>query len=308
MPWSPPSLTATGTRQQALPSIMIEYNPKAWFTFIFQFHKADTFRRLLPVMVCIALYCGLIEYLEIGYLHLSDVSRIRHVSIVHTLLGLALSMLLVFRTNTAYDRWWEARKLWGSLVNSSRNLALQLAALLPDAGERAFFREAIGAFPAALMEHLRSVPPNQRRNLPPGLARHLEGHVPNQIAAAIYARLVALGMPTDRLLLLNPDLRNFAEVCGACERIRNTPIPFSYSVFLKKFIFIYVMTMPVSYSVTLGWLVIPVVVLVFYALASLELIAEEIENPFGTDPNDLPLETICVTIEKSVNELLPDAA
>jgi putative membrane protein len=106
---------------------------------------------------------------------------------------------------------------------------------------------------------------------------------------------------------VNPEVRNYSEVCGACERIRNTPIPFSYSVFLKKFIFIYVMTMPVSYSVTLDWLVIPVVVLVFYALASLELIAEEIENPFGTDPNDLPLESICETIRKSVTEILGDA-
>jgi putative membrane protein len=99
---------------------MIEYNPKTWFAFIFQFHRADTFRRLLPMMLCIAVYCGAVEYLEIGYLHLTDTSKVKHVSLVHTLLGFALSMLLVFRTNTAYERWWEARKLWGSLVNSSR--------------------------------------------------------------------------------------------------------------------------------------------------------------------------------------------
>ncbi len=285
--------------------IMIQYNPKAWFSFIFQFHKADTFRRLLPVMVCIAIYCGLVELLEVSYFHLSDLSSIRHVSVVHTLLGLALSMLLVFRTNTAYDRWWEARKLWGSLVNSSRNLAIQLAVLLPDPADQAFFRAALGYFPVALKNHLRAAPVEALPTPCTGLELNPAGHVPNQVALAILQRLVRVGMPTDRLLLVNADLRNFAEVCGACERIRNTPIPFSYSVFLKKFIFIYVMTMPISYSVTLGWLVVPVVVLVFYALASLELIAEEIENPFGTDPNDLPLEDLCATIERSVNEILP---
>ena len=287
---------------------MIEYNPKAWFTFIFQFHRADTFRRLFPMMLCIAAYCGLVEYVEVQYFHLTDASRIRNVSIVHTLLGLALSMLLVFRTNTAYDRWWEARKLWGSLVNSSRSLSIQIAALIPDGADRTFLRDAIASFPAALKDHLRALPPEQRQPLPAGLMTNAQGHVPSQIASAILTRLMKAGLSPDLLLLVNSEIRNYSEVCGACERIRNTPIPFSYSVFLKKFIFIYVMTMPVSYSVTLDWLVIPVVVLVFYALASLELIAEEIENPFGTDPNDLPLESICETIRKSVTEILGDAA
>jgi putative membrane protein len=283
---------------------MIEYNPKAWFTFIFQFHRADTFRRLFPMMLCIAAYCGLVEYVEVQYFHLTDASRVRNVSIVHTLLGLALSMLLVFRTNTAYDRWWEARKLWGSLVNSSRSLAIQIAALIPAGPDRTFLCSALATYPVVLRDHLRAVPPDRRDPLPAGLATNPQGHVPSQVTSAILTRLMQAGIGPDRLLLVNPEVRNYSDVCGACERIRNTPIPFSYSVFLKKFIFIYVMTMPVSYSVTLDWLVIPVVVLVFYALASLELIAEEIENPFGTDPNDLPLESICETIRKSVVEIL----
>jgi putative membrane protein len=106
------------------------------------------------------------------------------------------------------------------------------------------------------------------------------------------------------MLYLNNELQNFTDVVGACERIKKTPIPFSYSVFIKKFIFFYVMTLPIGYIFALKWLVIPVVVLIFYALASLELIAEEIENPFGTDANDLPAEEICNTIKKSVQEIL----
>lgn len=284
---------------------MIEYNPKAWFVFIFHFHRADTFRRLLPMMLCIAAYCGAVEYLEIGFLHLTDTSKVRHVSLVHTLLGFALSMLLVFRTNTAYERWWEARKLWGSLVNSSRSLAIKLNALITDPVIRTDLATLLAAYPTALQQHLRGLshPAPDSLVIPhpfiPG------EHLPNQIASLVYLRLTQCGLLPERLLLLDPELRNFSEVCGACERIRKTPIPFSYSVFLKKFIFLFVMTLPISYAVLLDWLVIPVVVLVFYALASLELIAEEIENPFGTDPNDLPLESICTTIESSVRQLLP---
>jgi len=97
---------------------------------------------------------------------------------------------------------------------------------------------------------------------------------------------------------------SFTDICGACERIKNTPIPFSYSVFIKKFIFFYIMTLPFGYVFSLGYLVIPVVVFVFYVLASLELIAEEIEDPFGGDANDVPTEKLAQNIQRNINELL----
>ena len=90
---------------------MISYNPKEWFTFIFKFHKADTFRKLLPLMLGIGAYSGVIAFLELEYWNLSDNSRVRNIPVMHNLLGFAISMLLVFRTNTAYDRWWECA-LW----------------------------------------------------------------------------------------------------------------------------------------------------------------------------------------------------
>jgi putative membrane protein len=99
-------------------------------------------------------------------------------------------------------------------------------------------------------------------------------------------------------------LQSFTEVCGACERIKNTPIPFSYSVFIKKFIFFYIMTLPFGYVFSMGYYVIPVVAFVFYVLASLELIAEEIEDPFGGDENDVPTEKIAQNIHKHVWEIL----
>jgi putative membrane protein len=108
----------------------------------------------------------------------------------------------------------------------------------------------------------------------------------------------------EQLLSLNAELMSFTDVCGACERILNTPVPFSYSVFLKKFIFFYVMTLPFGLAFSLGYYVIIAVAFTFYVLASMELIAEEVENPFGTDANDLPTDRISANIRKHVEEIL----
>jgi putative membrane protein len=134
-----------------------------------------------------------------------------------------------------------------------------------------------------------------------------EKHGPNQIVAMIFKRVNLLyqdkKITGDQLIILNSEIHSFSEICGACERIKNTPIPHSYSSFIKKFIFIYVLTLPFGYVVSLGYLVIPAVAFVFYILASMELIAEEIEDPFGTENNHLPLEKISSNIRKHVKEI-----
>ena len=126
----------------------------------------------------------------------------------------------------------------------------------------------------------------------------------NQGLIKINELYIAKKITGDQLIILNAEIQSFTEVCGACERIKNTPIPYSYSAFIKKFIFFYVMTLPFGYSFSLGYYVAPVVVFIFYVLASLELIAEEIEDPFGSDVNDLPTKKISENIKKHVEELL----
>ena len=292
---------------------MISYNPKDWITFIFRFHRSDTVRRLFPMIVLISLYSAGVAYLEIEVWKLSEQSHVRNVSVMHTLLGFVISFLLVFRTNTAYERWWEGRKLWGSLVNSSRNLALKLAAVLPDDDpERTFFRKMIPTYAAALKNHLRSEDTRLELfdDLPQSVQKKidLEKHLPNQIAAVMNLHLTRIqknGQISDvQLLALDTELRVFTEVCGACERIRNTPIPYSYSTFIKKFILFYVGTLPLGFVFSLGYLVVPIVVFIFFVLASLEVIAEEIEEPFGSDENDLPLGRLVRNIENQIAEVL----
>ena len=292
---------------------MITYNPRDWFTFIFRFHKADTLRKLAPLIIGICAYCWLVAYIELNVLKWSKSSFVSNISIMHTLLSFVISMLLVFRTNSAYDGWWEARKLWGSLVNNSRNLAIKLHAMLGQEEEahRKFFRRIIPMYASVLSDHLHAE--STRLQLDEKENPELTGldnskHVPNQVATLIIQRVYRLHaegkISGDQLIILDEELKSFTDICGACERIKNTPIPFSYSVFIKKFIFFYVMTLPISYVFMLGYLTIPVVAFIFYVLASLELIAEEIEDPFGRDDNDLPTSKMAQNIRKHVTEIL----
>jgi putative membrane protein len=288
---------------------MISYNPKSWLQFIFNIHRTDTVRKMLPVLVGMAGYSWLVGYLELEYFRLSEKSELRNFSILHTLLGFAISMLLVFRTNTAYDRWWEGRRQWGALVNSSRNLAIKLAGMLDkDDSTRQLFAQLIPGFAFALKMHLQAeetawILDEKKHPEIPNFDRN--GHLPNQIAANMMARLQVLyrqqKITGDQLIFLQPEASSFLDVCGACERIKNTPIPYSYSEFIKKFIVLYVITLPIGLVFSLGYYVIPVVVFIFYVLGSLELIAEEIEDPFGKDSNDLPM---CENIQRNIEDIL----
>lgn len=287
---------------------MVSYNTKDWFTFIFRFHKADTFRKLIPIMIAIGVYCWVIEYLEVEYWNLSSTSNIKNVTIMHGMLGFVISLLLVFRTNTAYDRWWEGRKLWGSLVNNSRNLAIKLAAFMEDENDKSFFRKMIPNYASVLHEHLHDTDTGKQLFDDLDLEIDHHKHKPNQVAKLLFQKITQLHqqgkISGDQFIILNNELVSFTDICGACERIKNTPIPYSYSAFIKKFIFFYVMTLPFGYAFSLGYYVIPVVVFIFYVLASLELIAEEIEDPFGEDENDLPTRKISENIKKHVEELI----
>lgn len=287
---------------------MISYNPKEWFSFIFRFHKGDTFRKLIPVMLGIGAYSAGIAWLEIEYWKLSETSHVKNVTVMHTMLGFVISLLLVFRTNTAYDRWWEGRKMWGALVNNSRNLAIKLAVMLQEKEDKDIMRKLIPAYASVLNLHLKNADISHELFDDATLAADHYNHKPNQIAKTIMARLNDMyrsgRLNGDQMIILNAEVQSFTDICGACERIKNTPIPYSYSAFIKKFIFFYVMTLPFGYVFQLGYYVVPVVVFIFYVLASLELIAEEIEDPFGNDPNDLPTERIAENIRKNVEELI----
>jgi putative membrane protein len=283
---------------------MIKYNPKSWFSLIFRFHKAETFSQLKWMLFSIALFALIVVYVERTYLPALIGSHT-----VHSLLGFVIGLLLVFRTNTAYDRWWEGRKQWGALVNVSRNFALKLKANSQSGKILDELLALDAAYSNVLRGHLRLQQPRLLlKHVPDFIDTDIKAeHIPNYLAGEMQRRLKKLAdqaqWDTAIYLSLLADLDKFTDICGACERIRKTPIPYTYNIFLKKFIFAYIITMPFAFVATFGYWTALVTVFTFYTFASLELIAEEIEDPFGEDSNDLPTDGLAKTIAKNIKEL-----
>jgi putative membrane protein len=199
------------------------------------------------------------------------------------------------------------------MVNNTRNLAHKLTAFLDrdDRENREYFVRMIPNFVISVKEHLRQGV-NLKDLEPAGddFAQRLENvvHIPNRLSSMMYERINDLykrnRLSGDQLFLLDKELKEFSDILGACERIRNTPIPYSYSMFLKKFIFIYIITLPFGFVTAMGYITIAIVILISFVILSVELIAEEIEDPFGRDINDLPTDELSGKIKENVREIL----
>lgn len=260
-------------------------------------------------MIFIILYTSLFTVMsEYGKIDLSagDTS-------VHSLLGIVLGLFLVFRTNTAYDKWWEGRKIWGSVVNDSRNFAMKINAFLnpADKGTRRLYARLITNYVVAIKEHLRDgVKLEELREVDEAFFPQIVQwqHKPNYIASRMFNRLNELykdgEITGDQLFILDKEAKSFTDHVGKCERIKKTPIPYAYSMYMKKFIFFYAISLPFGFLEKFHYWTIPVVALIFYFLLTIELIAEEIEDPFGLDDNDLPTGELSKSITVNVDEIL----
>lgn len=290
---------------------MIAYNPKNWLNLIFSYSKSDTIRMLWRQILYIALLSTVITFIEINFFPKAEF--LKHLIAVYSLLGFVISLLLVFRTNTAYDRWWEGRKLWGAIVNDSRNLASKISSMELQAEDKNHLKNLIVNFCYASMQYLRDSNSNENLTFQSEeeLRKFLKSsHKPmfimNQIRNKINYLKHAGYLSDTTILLLDKNINSLVDSLGGCERIKNTPIPYSYSLFIKKFIFIYVITLPLAFVNQFGYLSGLIATFVFYALVSMEVLAEEIEDPFGDDDNDLPAEQICERIKENINEIFLD--
>lgn len=289
---------------------MIVYDSDAnWFRDIINSFRSRTLVLLFKRVLFVGAFTTVSVYCCINFLDEDDMFS----QGVFTIIGVALSILMVFRTNTAYDRWWEGRKQWGELVNHSRSMALLINAKLPkhDEDNRRYFARNITNYAFALSGHLRGifkkdllydVGDNDEKQL------EIHQHAPNYIAKKLYARTVRLleqGHLSEFVELKMLDhLAGFNTITGACERIKNTPIPFSYRTYLKIFIMIYILFLPLAYAHSLGYYTIGLTVIEFFVLIGLEMMAEEIEDPFENNSNDLPTYTLSMTIKNNIYEIL----
>lgn len=263
-----------------------------WWARTRRFLSYPVFRRILGSVVISCLY----GWLSMRYEILILGEDMEFPASVNTLLGVSLSVLIVFRNNSSYDRWWEGRRLWGSLVNRSRSLAAVVwsARNLPEE-ERRQFVLTLPQFALQLRDHLRGSWPatdNPPQRLLNGLNAQLAGWEAQTT--------------TQFFTAVERNLNELYDILGACERIRGTPLPLSHRAIVPQAIFIYLLALP--WGLPHGPVSILIIGVVSYFLISLEMIAEEIEEPFGQDPDDLPLSRLCVTIETSVQRLLEGGA
>jgi len=230
------------------------------------------------------------------------------------IVGAVLGLLLVLRTNAGYDRWWEARKLWGGIVNQSRNLAITALAYGPQEPEwRRELAHWTAAFPHVARASLRGeeLPAEVAALLGEANARRLAAadHMPSYVAlklGKLLGEAVDLGM--DRFAFIQADRERalLIDHIGACERILRTPLPRVYAIKVRRFIFLFLTTVPLALLHKVGqeWTIPVVTMLVAYPLISLDQIAVELQSPFSRSTHALTLDQICATIERNVLGLL----
>lgn len=281
-----------------------------WFKDVWHLTKSWTMVRIVRSVIAIGLYATVVCY-TVAYFELEPFIVMN--TSIFSLLGVMLSIFLVFRTNTAYDRWWEARKQWGALVNNTRNLAIYVDGMFPknDDQIRQFMGKHIANFCYALVEHLRDG--TKIENLILLSEDDFEeyaskNHIPNHIAKQIFDKIAHAhrnGVINEGdYINIKAQHQSLLDILGACERIKKTPIPFSYAVYLKLFITVYAILLPISLVSSFGIITIPLSMFIFFALLGIELLGEEIEDPFGLDCNDLPTGDIAHTIKTNIFEIL----
>jgi putative membrane protein len=283
---------------------MIEYEGRSWLPILFRM-RGSVIPRLVPRIV-VATCLGVVAVL------LLESKNFKIPSVAHALVGVALGLLLVFRTNASYDRYWEGRKLLGFITNRTRDLARQTATYIENADVRAAIARLVPAFywlsaqtlrrDASLGEAERLLDERERGALD-GVAFRAP-----VVTAWIGARLrdeVAAGRLTEqRLQLFDTNLTALNDALGGAERILRTPIPFAYAQHIKIFVVLFCFSAPFVMADVMGWATPAAVAFLALALFGIDEIGVEIEDPFGDDPNDLPLSAIGANIEKAFGEIV----
>ena len=232
----------------------------------------------------------------------------------HSYTGMALFLLIAFRANSSYDRFWDGRKQWGFTINRTRDLARQMVLYVTDTEPKKIRRilAFIVAFAVTKKRHLRDEKGLQElqgilsvqdlRNIQE--AEHMPYfclHVIGNFLRECYQE----GKISDHILqLMDKNLTNLIDNLGGCERIKKTPIPVAFVVHMRAFMVLWLVTLPLTLAEDMGWTSILICVIVAYAILGIDAMSVEIENPFGHDYNDLPLGTICETIAQNVREIL----
>ncbi|MFM0200546.1 bestrophin family ion channel [Paraburkholderia fungorum] len=286
-----------------------------WFRMLLAW-RGSVLPQLLPRL---ALIFGISIIAVAAHDHLLPISLNLSTTAPFSLIGIALAVFLGFRNNASYDRWWEARKLWGQLLNESRSLIRQVLTLstkqIPQENIKEF-SAALGALPHALRHQLRKSDPRE------DLAARLPTVLFDRVTASRYkpaTLMLSLGEWVQRhaqtgaidpmaVIAIDRNLNGISDVIGGCERIVSTPLPFAYSVMIHRTVYFFCASLPFGLVDSLGIFTPVFAVFVAYTFMAHEAIASQIEEPFGTDDNDLALNTMSLLIEDAMRDLLGEPA
>jgi putative membrane protein len=290
---------------------MVEYQPKSFFRVVTQLHGSVVPLLIPRILLCVGLGAAA------AYGHAAH--GIKLPSIAHTLLGVALGLLLVFRTNASYDRFWEGRRLFGSIINRSRDIIRQSAILIEGDGEevaasRRAIRRYVNMFYGLLRQYLRGernldevgveLTAEERAALEPAAVR------PNLAVLWLTEEIVknarAGRLTEQRLQLMDANVTAFVDYWGGAERIMKTPVPFAYAQHIKSFLTLFCFTAPWAMVESMKWYTPIAAGVLAYGMFGIDEIGVEIEDPFGDDPNDLPIEAMGKRIETDTDVILQD--
>lgn len=288
---------------------MIIRKKEHWFRMLFVW-RGSVLPSLVPRLVLLLIFS-----IAVVYFHGTILSfKVPLNPAPLTLFGFVLALFLGFRNNASYERFWEGRKLWGELLNTSRSLTRQVITLNNTGEDKAFTLEMvalISSFVLALKHQLRDTDPRAE------LAERLDEETLALVMAAKYKPAIIMKLIAERLQAaqatgridsiqfarMDQNLDKLADILGGCERIHNTLIPYSYGVLLHRTVYIYCAMMPFGLVDSLGWFMPILVVFIAYTFVAFEAIADEIEEPFGNEPNDLALNAMAETIEETIFEM-----
>ncbi|KTD40480.1 bestrophin family protein [Legionella parisiensis] len=279
---------------------MRTHNLVTWAHHLFLFYKEKVFRKLLPITIVIVVYAEIILYF---FENASGYS----LGQFHLIFSFILTIIISFRVNTSYARWWEGRVLWGSIVNNCRNLGLKFDAFI-GLHESPDFYELLKKLPVVIKSHLRKDNRELHTILLSLCIHESQGKNPVLLVTKKMYRILNQLRQDNKLqleqyLALDIHLANLIDMTGGCERIANTPVPPAFAFFVKQAMLFYAIMFPFGWVDTFGFLIVPMMVMIVYILLGLEMLSEELEDPFGKDDNDLPLGTIAKNIVRNIEQI-----
>lgn len=279
-----------------------------WMRPFTRLHKIPVFKRVWFYLAALAIYILLVD-LAADLIEVPG-KVFKEAGTAGAYGSIVLGLLLVFRTNSAYERWWEGRKLWGQLTNEARNMALKVHSLV-DAPQQQKTRmgELLISFSFALKHHLRGTKPAEPlpgiKDVHPNDPDHLPLYISKEVYDLIGDWTDTKAIDIFKLQIIDPHARALMDICGSCERIKSSPIAVSYRAFMRQGIGLNLLAWPWYLTQEFNvWWTLPPLLIGAYFLIGIELIAEDIEEPFGKDDDDLPLDDICNNIKNTVGLIL----